>query len=115
MCEVLEEEIFVGPPIRLHTVRLTKDNVRQVAQWMGAIYILSMVDITTNKISVEFRKPAGGTGRVVDYGGIIVKANVGDYIVKRDATVNEYGEKQNDYFYSIHEDDMDAFRKENKE
>ncbi len=119
----MEVEQWV-PPVRvMSAVYLTNSNIEEVAKWVKADYTHVMTDLRTRARRVEFFKNVpdepGQPVRPRDPrrpGNHIVSATVGQYIFREDAHVDNYGDDREDRYYSLSEENMQKFRKEqNKE
>ena len=110
----MEVEEWVPPTKSIKAVYLTNSNIEEVAKWVRADYTHVMTDLGTRSRRVEFfKKPADDRPRDPRRpGDHIVSANVGQYIFREDAHVNQYGEQLEDRYYSMSEEDMQTFRKE---
>jgi hypothetical protein len=86
------------------------------AKWLRADYTHVQTDLRTRQRRVEFyRKREEGPSDLRRPGVLVAAAYVGEYLIRQDAHVDRYGTVQEDYFYSLSEEEMQTFRKESKE
>lgn len=106
----IEVETWTAPVVKLNAVFLTNSNIEEVARWMQADFTQVMTDLHTLVRVVTFYLVQADRPGVP--GSTITRAAVGQYIARKDAHINEYGDNVRDEYYPLTEEEMQSFRKE---
>lgn len=105
-------EKFVGKAPVIEAVFLEEDNIDELAVWLGADgYILEKI-LEGNKQQVTFTKSTRCVdGKFVQFDEPrrIVRAVVGQWLVRYPRHVSDLVNEREDYYYSLSQEEIDKF------
>lgn len=109
----IEVKTWEAPVITLDATYLTNSNIEEVGRWMGADFIQVTTDLRTIARTVTFQLVMDDRPGIP--GRTIARAKVGEYVVRKNAHINEYGETVPDQYYALSEGEIRPFHEKTKE
>lgn len=111
----IEFQNFVGKAPVIKAVLLTADNIDELATWLGADGYTLDKTLKGGHQLVTFTKHRSRTIEGKEYQGDpvrIVRAVVGEWVVRYPTHVNHHGGERDEYYYSLSQEEIDAFVKQ---